>query len=213
MAEEKVSAQFPWQAQGEYPDRGKPHARVIGEVAFRDKLLGPLVKAVYAGGAGDGSFVTAAQEALARHASDQFVTAQFILVPDIWAMGEPAFPVCPPADFLQELVCRRCGMKRERHGGGFALLDQAMADIGGQKGKIAAILRAVVMIAGFGIAPPHRWGEGREPGETGLPGGREDESCHARDLDGRNCRSSARRQSATARRGLRNAAALLPETR
>ena len=55
MAQEKIGSQFPRQAQGENPDRGKPYSAVIVQIFGLLQLFGPGIKAGNAGLAGAGA--------------------------------------------------------------------------------------------------------------------------------------------------------------
>lgn len=57
MGEEEVGSELPWEAEGEDPDGGEPHAGVVVEVAGGGEFCGPVVEAGDGGVSGDGVLV------------------------------------------------------------------------------------------------------------------------------------------------------------
>ena len=91
---------------------------------------------------------------------------------------QPAFPIRPPRDFLQELFRRHRTVAGEDGAGAFLLCDEARANVGGEAGNSIVLPRAEIEIPLPGVSGSMR-DKGFEPGESGGACGWE---IHAREL-------------------------------
>ena len=153
MTQEEIRAQRPRQPQGENPDRRKPHARMIVEIAGLGQFARPVIEPVDAGrsrfGCGNGFHqATAALDA---------VTLGHKPRPDLGPHVEPPFPVGPPQHFLHEFFGHRARMPRQDGSDDFLLRHQTVAYIRRQHRDIGARIRPVIGIAPVGINPPGAW--------------------------------------------------------
>ena len=180
MAKEEIRAQLPWQAQGEDPDRGEPHAGVVVEIACGGEFLRPVIKAVDAGLAFAGGLPLLAEARLGLDAVQRLGQALAIGGPDGGATFEPAFPIGPPPEFGEEFV----GPLRVGAEGGvdrLGLGQEAVADIGGKARDMGMSGQILVPAGGIGQARAGQEG-GKPRGGGGACGGKgkgEGERCHA----------------------------------
>jgi hypothetical protein len=109
------------------PNAGKPHARVVMQVAGLNQLLHPGIEAGNAGAPGHGCGITLRRRLQASR------DTRTILRPYCGALRQPALPIAPPEHFLDEFFGHLRAMGGD--GGGHYLLfrDQAMSDIGGKR--------------------------------------------------------------------------------
>ena len=126
MAQKEIRAQFPRQAQRENPNAGKPHARVIVQVAGCDQFRHPGVEAGNAGAPGNGRRVTLRR---CLHGSRD---PGAIGIPNRRALRQPALPIAPPEHFLDEFIGYLRTMGGDGCGHHLLLRDQAVTDIGGK---------------------------------------------------------------------------------
>ncbi len=100
----EIRAQFPWQLQREDPDRGKPHARVVVEIAGLQQLLHPGIEAIDAGLPLDGPPIGTGEPASAFYCSLLACKRLAIALPDGGSRFEVALEVSPPEHFLHEFL-------------------------------------------------------------------------------------------------------------
>ena len=140
MSHKEIRPQRPRQAQSENPDRGKPHPRVIVQIARIGQLPRPMVKAINAGFAPAGCFPILPQPAFGLDAILGRVQIGAVHVPDGGAQFQPAFPIGPPIDLLDKFLCR-CSTMTCQHGFQHIFLGQnPVADIGRQSRDMGHII-------------------------------------------------------------------------
>tara|TARA_B100000780_G_C21041651_1_gene418021 strand:+ start:859 stop:1116 length:258 start_codon:yes stop_codon:yes gene_type:complete len=85
VAQEKIGSQFPRQAQGENPDRGKPNMGVIVQVSGLLQLFGSGNKASNAGLAVAGACPVVFEPSLGLQRVYSALQASLIILPNSWS--------------------------------------------------------------------------------------------------------------------------------
>ena len=177
MAEKEIGPDAPWQAQGEDPDRGEPHPRVIVQVAGLDQFRRPGVETGQAGLARLGRGDSPAQPAILLERDEVPVETVAIAVPNARAAFQPALEIAPPDHLLDEFFGRFRAMRIDGGRDRLALGHQAAAQIRREHRHVPVRARAAVEIAPPRIARAHPRREGRKPRQAGGPAGL-GKSCH-----------------------------------
>ena len=162
VTQKEIRAKLPWQAQGENPDRGEPHARVIVQVAGCGQLPRPSVKAFNAGFALAGGFPPVAQAALRGGVVQRAQQPRAILRPHRRPKFEPAFPVGAPKHLLNELFGGLGAVTSQNRLQHLFLGQAAVPDPRREAGDIAVLPGAVIFVAARGIGASGVWQEPRQ---------------------------------------------------
>ena len=173
MPQEEIRAQRPGQPQGEYPDRGEPHAGVVVKISRCYNLLCPDIKALYLGLATAGCVEICAQPGFGLQAVEPGLNLSAIAAPDGGAHLKPAFPISPPKHLLDEFLAGAVVMVGQHGQRDLLLGNQPVAQVGRQLRHSARPVLGQVVIAprrigasGFG----YKGIELRKPGGAGWGG-------------------------------------------
>ena len=123
---EQVRPQLPRQPQREDPDAGKPHPRVVVEIAVRREFGDPCVEAIDAGVARERA-VIGRPPAAGLHLQPGKVGA--VAGPHRRAHFEPTLPIGSPQHFLEKLLRRRSRMLTPDRRDDLGFGDKAVAQV------------------------------------------------------------------------------------
>lgn len=147
VTQEEIRPQLPWQAEGEHPDRGEPHARVIVQIARLDQFMRPVIEAVDAGLSVAGIRPALSQTGFDPAAVECRGKPLAIGGPDGGAHFQPAFPVAAPEHFLNEFFGRLWRVAGEHGAQNLVLGQEAVAQVGRQGRDMHMPARTQIIIA------------------------------------------------------------------
>ena len=159
MRQEELGAQHPGQPQGEDPDRGEPHARVVVQVALGLQLSHPGVETGDAG---------AARHGVGRHRRVDPRYPALVVGPHLRPQFEVALPIGPPEHFLDEFESGRGAVPGQAGAHHLLLGDQPVADVGRELSHRGAGARPRVAVAAGSVVAAH---SGSEVGKVRQGGG------------------------------------------
>jgi hypothetical protein len=104
VSQEEIGPQFPWQLQREDPDAGKPHAGMVVEIAVLDEFSCPRIEAFDARPPMNGSIKLGFELTILCEFPAAPVDRLAVVAPNARPHFQPALPVCPPKNLLDELL-------------------------------------------------------------------------------------------------------------
>ncbi|KDM65757.1 hypothetical protein ACIDI_90c00130 [Acidiphilium sp. JA12-A1] len=170
VAEKEIRPEFPGQPQREDPDRGEPHPRMVVQVVPRDDLPRPGIETVDPGPPGAGIVKRAPQPLLGREPVLRPPQPGAIEIVHAGPLLQPALPVGPPADLLDEFR-GRLAMRRERRPRHLRLGQQPVPQPGRQARDRPFPLRSGIGIPPRRISRPSARQKGGKAVEPGVAGG------------------------------------------